>query len=188
MGPSPLLHLPPMGSGFHQESILPPGARGLHGSELPALLLDFFLASSSAYQGPEARGPGFPLYFHAFRRPGFLYAFRGPDFQLSGDHAAMLSGGFQEALLPCFQEASRWQASRLPTFLHAFRLSGGQGPGPGLRIHKINVAGCFQQRPIIYIMLSSLIFPNISLTTENITPCFSTLSRTIFLFWSEVFV
>jgi len=37
-------------------------------------------------------------------------------------------------------------------------------------------------------MSPSLIFPNISLATENINPCFSTLSRTIFLFWSEMFV
>ena len=118
--------------------------------------------------------------------PGFLHAFRGPDFQVSGDHAARLPGGqasrgFQGARLSGARgpetgdqasmilpipgdrgpgsggQASRWLSGGQGLVA---RLSGYRGPGPGLRIHKINAAGCFQQRPIIYVMSSFPFSPN----------------------------
>ena len=168
------------GFGFPLGVHTSPRGRGPHGSELPALLLDFFLASIPASRGPGARGPSFllyfhtfrrpgfqapsvrdsrnaspcfqgpglPLCFHAFRRPGFLYTFRGPDFQLSGDHAARLSGGFQglsggpasrwpdSALLPGVRAFLNFFSSQhLRLFVFAsqppgFQGTGGQGLGP----------------------------------------------------------
>jgi hypothetical protein len=126
---------------------------------------------------PRGPGPGHPLYFpHCFHGTGGQgQAFRGPGFRsafmLSGGQASsMLSGGFQEARLP----------PRLPG-VRAFRLSGfqetgGQGPGPGLPallffLIKIDAAGCFQQRPIIYVMSPFLIFPNISLWLSIYSLC-----------------
>ena len=116
----------------------------------------------------SAQGSGFPPGVHASPRgqgasmgPIFTLFFPEARARLSGFHASRLSGPKVFFLRSIFELYS---------------------------LYKINAAGCFQQRPIIYIMLSSLIFPNISLTTENITPCFSTLSRTIFLFWSGMFV
>ena len=149
--PTPLPPFPPFPQGFG----LPPGARGLHGSELPALLLDFFLASSPASRGPEARGPGFRS---ASRRsgPGFQAsmlpsvrgwcpgirstsrpAFRGPGTGVRSPG----SGGFQTFRRPCFQgpglpallsggQTSSCQGTILSGFfltsLPAFRLSGFQ--------------------------------------------------------------
>lgn len=95
-------------------------------------------------QGPGASmGPGFPpcasrrpwvrASRHAFRRPCFPKASsmlsgdrdQGPCFQVSGAgvRASALLSCFQGpgARLSGFQEASRWQASRLPGFLYAFR-------------------------------------------------------------------
>ena len=123
MGPPyPPSPLPPRGSGFPHESMLPPGARGLQGSGLPALLLDFFLTSSPTSRGPEARGPGFTLCFPEVRArlsgprcPGIRPA--SPCFQGTGDHAFRLlpnsPPGLQAFRLsgghafrrPCFQEA-----------------------------------------------------------------------------------
>ena len=133
----------PRGSGFPQGSMLPPGAGCLHGSELPAMLLDFFLASSHASRGP---GPG----LHALLPGGQGQAFRLPCFQVSGAGVqasallpALLSGdrGPVSAVrgpgLPDFQEArlSGARASRSTSmllggqgqgFLHAFRRQGFQ--------------------------------------------------------------
>ena len=131
MGPPyPPSPLPPRGSGFPQESMLPPGARCLHGSELPALLLDFFLASRCQGQAfrPQVSGhpPYFPHCFHGtgdrcpqsgvrgfqtFRRPCFqgpglplcFHAFRRPCFP---EASSMLSGG-KAFRRPCFPRASR---------------------------------------------------------------------------------
>jgi hypothetical protein len=65
-------------------------------------------------------------FLHAFRRQGFLYTFRGPDFQLSGDHATRLSGFFLTSR-PAFR-LSGFQEARLPP--------GVRGPG---------LSGCFQE-------------------------------------------
>ena len=142
--PSPLPPFP-QGSGLSAQGfMLPPGARGLQGSELPAMLLDFFLASSPASRGPEARCPGFTLYFPDARA-------RLPDFQassmLSGDHA--FRGPRSGDRGPGFHDSSYSRGPgpgvRWPGFPVAFRrpgsgsqafripgargLSGGQGPG-----------------------------------------------------------
>ena len=163
--PLPPYPLPPRGSGFPQESMLPPGARGLHGSELPALLLDFFLASSPASRGPEARGPGFTLYFPDARaRLSGGQAFRG--------HSGLQVSGIPALLPPAFRGPGTMLSGFFLTSRPAFRLSGGQGPGfppccfsfaasLGFVCYiKIDAAGCFQQRPIIYVMSSFPFFPN----------------------------
>jgi hypothetical protein len=113
----------------------PQGPGGLHVSELPALLLDFFLASIPASRGPEARasrstsrrsGPGFqasmlsvgqglvsghPLYFP--------HCFHG-----TGGQGARLSGARASSMLSYFQGA-RGKASSMLSGGKAFRLSGG---------------------------------------------------------------
>ena len=134
----------PRGSGFPQGSMLPPGARGLHGSELPAMLLDFFLASS-----PASRGPGAGAQGQASRSTS--NSFRGPDFQVQearlpgaggrGFHASMLSGLHVSGHPPCFSPLlSGDHAARLSGFFltsrPAFMLSGG---------HASALLSCFQE-------------------------------------------
>jgi hypothetical protein len=119
--PLPPCPLPPRGSGFPQGSMLPPGARGLHGSELPALcfqgtrLLGFFLASRpasrlSGFQGARLPGAGV-RGFHASKCQGLV-----SGHPLYFPHCFHGTGG-------------QGQAFRCPGFLYAFILSGGQGQG-----------------------------------------------------------
>ena len=165
-----------------------------------ARLSGFFLTSRPAFMlsgGHASRiSGGFPVAGSALlpgvRCPGFQEVFRGPGARLSGargPEARSQGPGFQ-GLSGCFQgTGDRGHASR------AFRGQGtrglqGAGPPPCklCLLYKIDAARCLQQRPIIYVMSPFPFFPNIPLATENINPCFSTLSRTIFLFWSEMFV
>ncbi len=104
--------------------------------------------STPRMPGPGFQGPGLPLCFHTFRRPGFLYAFRGPDFQLSGDHVARLPGFFL-ASLPAFR-LSGGHAFRRFLGGHASRLSGGF-PVAGFQTSRLPLyfqgtmlSGCFQ--------------------------------------------
>jgi len=88
----------------------------------------------SGGQTSRCRGPGLPC-FHAFRPPGvgasallLPPAFRGPCGQ--GQAFRRLSGAFRR---PCFQEAllsGSFQEAMLPDF-HAYGVHAFRRPGPG---------------------------------------------------------
>ena len=129
--PSPLLPLPPMGSGLPQGSMLPPGTRGppgvLASSPTSRLLPSFH----PFFPGTGGQGPGLPALLPCFQEAGLPLCFQGARLpvvrgpcghafrRLSGGPASMLSGGFPVA---------GFQTSNLPPCFQAFRR-----PGPRAR-------------------------------------------------------
>ena len=118
------------GPGFRSASMLSGGhASRCRGPGLPCFQASrcrgIRPASPPCFQGTMRPGFQEPC-FHVFRRPGFLYAFRGP----CGQAFRRLPGG----RLPDFQASSMLSGGQGPDFPQASgsMLSGDRGPGPGL--------------------------------------------------------
>jgi len=142
-----------MGSGFPQESMLPPGTRGppgvLASSPTSRLLPSFH----PFFPGTGGQGPGLPLYFQEAGLPLYfqgarLPVVRGPcghAFRRQGFQASMLSGGHASKRFSGGFPVAGFQTSRLPPCFQRTRLSGCfQDVFRGPVFPKASIGPCFQ--------------------------------------------